>query len=142
MFKEKEEALITNQTTQYRLSWISIWIHAMACSISKMDKSIRNGLGEKQIAHDRAMLDYIMSYANYKINGWLRGLRENADASMLKAAEKALEFGETLPNSDYYIPESTPDAAALDTGKVNNQDGLQQFGGGSLFLEQTEAATH
>ena len=142
MFKEKEEALITNQTTQYRLSWISIWIHAMACSISKMDKSLRNGLDEKQIAHDRAMLDYIMSYASYKINGWLRGLRENADASMLKAAEKALEFGETLPNSDYYIPESTPDKDALGTGKVNNQDGLQQFGNGSLFLEQTETATH
>ena len=142
MFKEKEEALITNQTTQYRLSWISIWIHAMACSISKMDKSIRNGLDEKQLAHDRAMLDYIMSYANYKINGWLRGLRENADATMLKAAEKAWEFGETLPNCDYYIPESTPNDEALGTGKVNNQDGLQQFGGGSVFLEQTETATH
>ena len=142
MFKEKEEALITNQTTQYRLSWISIWIHAMACSISKMDMNIRKGVGEKQLAHDRAMLDYIMSYGTYKINGWLRALRENPDATMLKAAEKALEFGESLPNADYYIPESTPDMNARGKGKVCDQESLKQFGGGSVFIQQEETATH
>ncbi len=142
MFKEKEEALITNQTTQYRLSWISIWIHAMACSVSKMDMNIRKGVGEKQLAHDRAMLDYIMSYGTYKINGWLRALRENPDATMLKAAEKALEFGESLPNADYYIPESTPDMNARGKGKVCDQESLKQFGGGSVFIQQEETATH
>ncbi len=142
MFKEKEEALITNQTTQYRLSWISIWIHAMACSISKMDMNIRNGLDDKQLAHDRAMLDYIMSYGTYKINGWLRGLRQNPDATMLKAAEKAWEFGESLPNADYYIPESTADLEVRGKGKVCDQEGIKQFGGGSVFLQQEETATH
>ena len=62
MFKEKEEALITNQTTQYRLSWISIWIHAMACTIFKMDMNIRQGLDDKKLALDRAVVDFIMSY--------------------------------------------------------------------------------
>jgi hypothetical protein len=142
MFKEKEEALITNQTTQYRLSWISIWIHAMACSISKMDKSIRNGLDKKQLDHDRAMLDYIMDYGTYKINGWLRALRENPDATMLKAADKAWEFGESLPNADYYIPESTPDMDARGTGKVCDQESIKQFGTGSVYVEQEETATN
>jgi acyl-CoA dehydrogenase family member 9 len=142
MFKEKEEALITNQTTQYRLSWVSIWIHAMACSISKMDMNIRKGVDEKQLAHDRAMLDYIMSYGTYKINGWLRALRQNPDGTMLKAAEKAWEFGESLPNADYYIPESTDDMEVRGTGKVCDQEGIKQFGGGSVFLQQEEAATH
>jgi acyl-CoA dehydrogenase family protein 9 len=142
MFKEKEEALITNQTTQYRLSWISIWIHAMACSISKMDKSIRDGLDSKQLDHDRAMLDYIMDYGTYKINGWIRALRENPDSTMLKAADKAWEFGESLPNSDYYIPESTPDLDALGTGKVCDQESIKQFGGGSVYVQQEEAATN
>ena len=141
MFKEKEEALITNQTTQCRLSWISIWIHAIACSISKMDKAIRNGADEKQLAHDRAMLDYIMSYGVYKINGWLRALRQNPDTTMLAAAQKAWEFGETLPNEDYYIPESTPDLAARGTGKVCSQDAIKEFGSGSVYIQE-EAASH
>jgi acyl-CoA dehydrogenase family protein 9 len=141
MFKEKEEALITNQTTQCRLSWISIWIHAMACSISKMDKSVRNNVGEKQLAHDRAMLDYIMSYGVYKINGWLRGLRQNPDLTMLAAAEKAWEFGESLPNEDYYIPESTPDLSVRGTGKACEQEAIKQFGSGSVFLQE-EATSH
>ena len=107
-----------------------------------MDKTVRSGAEAKQVDHDRAMLDYIMDYGTYKINGWLRGLRENPDGTMLKAAEKTWEFGETLPNSDYYIPESTPNKDALGKGKVNDQEGIQQFGGGSLFLQQEETTTH
>ncbi|MBT4583454.1 MAG: acyl-CoA dehydrogenase [Phycisphaerae bacterium] len=141
MFKEKGEDLITNQTTQYRLSWISTWIHAIACSLSKLDRDIRRGVDEKQLAHDRAMVDFIMSYGTYKINGWLRALRQNPDATMLKAAEKAWEFGESLPNEDYYIPEKTPDLAARGTGKVCNQDALKQFGGGSIYVQE-EATSH
>jgi len=140
MFKEKAEALITNQTTQCRLSWIVIWIHAMTCSLSKLDMSIRNGVDEKQLAHDRAMVDYIMSYGNYKINGWFGALRQNTDKTMLAAAEKAWEFGETLPNSDYYIPERTPDLDARGTGKVCEQEFIKQFGEGSLYLQE-EAST-
>ena len=142
MFKEKEEALITNQTTQYRLSWVSIWIHAMACSISKMDKQIRNGVDTKQLEHDRAMLDYIMDYGTYKINGWLRALRENSDATMLKAADKAWEFGESLPNADYYIPESTPDLSVRGKGRVCDQESIKQFGSGSVYVQQEETATN
>jgi len=140
MFKEKAEALITNQTTQCRLSWVVIWIHAMTCSLSKLDMSIRNGVDEKQLAHDRAMVDYIMSYGNYKINGWFGALRQNTDKTMLAAAEKAWEFGETLPNSDYYIPERTPDLDARGTGKVCEQEFIKQFGEGSLYMQE-EAST-
>ena len=142
MFKEKEEALITNQTTQYRLSWVSIWIHAMACSISKMDKQIRNGVDTKQLEHDRVMLDYIMDYGTYKINGWLRALRENPDATMLKAADKAWEFGESLPNADYYIPESTPDLSVRGKGRVCDQESIKQFGSGSVYAQQKETASN
>jgi len=141
MFKEKGEKLIANQTTQCRLSWISIWIHAIACSLSKLDMSIRKDVGEKQLAYDRAMVDYIVSYGTYKINGWLKALRQNSDATMLKAADKAWEFGETLPNADYYIPESTPDEKVRGTGKVCNQEFIQQFGNDKLCLQE-ETASH
>jgi len=136
MFKEKEEALITNQTTQYRLSWVAIWIHAITCSLSKLDKNIRDNVGEKQLSHDRAMVDFIFAYGQYKINGWVRALRQNPDEAMLTAAEKALEFGDTLPNADYYIPESTPDLDALGAGRVCDQEYIKQFGAGSLFSQE------
>ena len=141
MFKEKEEALITNQTTQYRLSWIAVWIHAMTCSLSKLDKNIRDNVGEKQLSHDKAMVDFIFAYGQYKINGWLRALRQNPDEAMLVAAEKALEFGDTLPNDDYYIPESTPDLDARGSGKECDQEYIRQFGAGSLFAQE-KAQSH
>ena len=97
---------------------------------------IRNDVGEKQLAHDRAMLDFIMSYGVYKINGWLRALRQNPDATMLVAADKAWEFGESLPNEEYYIPESTPDLAVRGTGKVCDQDAIKQFGSGSTYIQE------
>ena len=140
MFKEKEESLITNQTTQCRLSWIAIWIHAMTCSLSKLDKNIRDGVGETQLLHDRTMVDYIFAYGTYKINGWLRALRQNPDQAMLKAAEKAMEFGDTLPNADYYIPESTPDLDVRGTGKVCEQECIKQFGGGTVFTQEKAKA--
>jgi hypothetical protein len=61
---------------------------------------------------------------------------------MLKAAEKAWEFGESLPNADYYIPESTPDMDARGTGKVCDQESIKQFGAGSLYVQQQETAAN
>ena len=141
MFKEKEESLITNQTTQCRLSWIVVWIHAMTCSLSKLDMQIRNGCDEQQLKYDKAMVDYIMAYGVLKINGWMNALRQNTDTPMLLAAEQAMEFGHTLPNADYYIPERTPDLEALGTGKVCEQEAIKQFGSGSLFIQE-KAQTH
>jgi len=136
MFKEKAEALISNQTTQCRLSWIAIWIHAMTCSLSRLDMRIKQGVSEEKLTHDRAMVDYIMAYGSYKIRGWHQALRQNSDAAMLKAADQAWSFGETLPNKDYYIPERTPDKDALGTGKKCDSGAIMQFGEGSFFTKE------
>ncbi len=136
MFKEKAEGLISNQTTQCRLSWICVWIHAMACSLSKLDMNIRSGESKGELAHDRAMVDYIMAYGEYKINGWYKALRQNTDDEMLKAADKAWDFGLTLPNEEYYIPERTPDMDVRGTGKDCDQEFIKQFGAGSLFTRE------
>jgi len=60
---------------------------------------------------------------------------------MLVAAQNAWEFGETLPNSDYYIPERTPDLDARGTGKDCDQEFIKQFGAGSLYVQE-EAKAH
>ena len=87
------------------------------------------------------MLDYIMEYGAYKIQGWMRALRQNPDKTMLHAAEEALKFSETLPNSDYYIPERTPDLTARGNGKPCDTESIAQFGNGSLYAQE-ETSTH
>jgi hypothetical protein len=63
----------------------------------------------------------------------LAALRVNTDATMLRAAAAALKRSDSFPTSDYVIPERTPDATALGRGKKIKQDGIQQFGSGSVF---------
>ena len=82
------------------------------------------------------MVDYIVAYGEYKIDGWFRALRQNTDASMLAAAEAAWSDGLKLPNDQYYIPERTPDTNARGTGKDCDQEFIHQFGSGSLFKEE------
>jgi hypothetical protein len=59
---------------------------------------------------------------------------------MLLAAQKAWEFGESLPASDYYIPEKTPDLDVRGAGKVCNQEYIKQFGEGSMYLQEETAS--
>ena len=103
--------------------------------------NIRSGKPKEELAHDRAMVDYIMSYGEYKINGWFKALRQNTDAEMLKAADKAWDFGLSLPNEDYYIPERTRALDVRGTGKDCDQEFIKQFGAGSLFSKE-KATTH
>ena len=138
MFKEKAEDLITNQTTQYRLSWTAIWIHAIACSLSKLDQTIRTSDDDTRIARERAMVDYIVAYGQYKIAGWTQALRQNPDAAMRLAGDAAWDSIADLPNADFYIPEKTPDLEVRGTGKVCDQSHIRQFGGGSTYAAPVE----
>ena len=44
-----------------------------------------------------------------------------------------------MPNSNYVIPEKTPDESALGKGRVLDQAHIQQFGAGSLFGENARS---
>jgi len=52
---------------------------------------------------------------------------------MASAADAAFEWSKGLPNSEYAIPESTPDASARGHGKQVDQGQIPQFGEGSIF---------
>jgi hypothetical protein len=131
MFKRHQEQLITRQTIQARLSWSVVWIHAMTCSLAKLDQSIREGLDGPSLEHDLAVVRHIFGLGGEEIDNHLRSLRTNTDRTMLTAASAALKRGESLPNSDYVLPEKTPDLAARGTGRVPDQTHIQQFGSGS-----------
>jgi acyl-CoA dehydrogenase family member 9 len=131
MFKEHEEKLITRQMIQYRLSNSAIWIHAMACSLSRLDKAIRDGLDGPALDHDLAIVKHVFALGGEEIDNCLRALRRNTDRTMLTAAAAAMKRAESLPNSDYVLPEKTPDLSARGKGRKPDQTHIQQFGSGS-----------
>ena len=131
MFKVHEEKLITRQMIQARLSWSVIWLHAMSCCLSRMDKDLREGMDGQQFVHDWAIVNHVFAIGGEEIDNNLRALRTNADRTMRDAAEVAFKRSDTLPNSDYFIPEKTPDTKALGSGRKVDTVNIPQFGSGS-----------
>lgn len=131
MFKEHEEQLITRQMVQYRLSMSAIWIHAMVCSLSKLDRDLREGLDGAALDHDLAIVRQVLALGGKEIDNCLRDLRQNSDEAMRQAAAAASKRVESLPNSDYVMPERTPDLSARGKGRKSDQTHIQQFGSGS-----------
>jgi acyl-CoA dehydrogenase family member 9 len=131
MFKEHEEKLITRQMIQARLSWSVIWIYTAICAMSRLDKAMRNGLEGEALEHDLAIVEHIVAMSCEQVDDNLRRLRENIDATMLKAAKAALLRIDSLPTSDYFIPEKTPDESVRGKGRQHDQTHIPQFGSGS-----------
>lgn len=131
MFKTHEEKLITKQMIQYRLSNAAVWLHAMTCSLSRLDKSIRDGAEGQQLDHDLAVVWHLFALGGEEIETSLRALRHNVDGTMIAAAQAALKRSDGLPNSEYVLPERTPDLKARGTGRMFDQTHIPQFGSGS-----------
>jgi alkylation response protein AidB-like acyl-CoA dehydrogenase len=140
-FKENEEKLITRQMVQRRLSICAMWIHAMSCSVSKLDCDLRKGMDAERFDEDLKLVEHVFGLAGQEIDTAIRTLRNNADGTMRAAAQVAMKQIDRLPNSDYSIPESTLDEAAKGTGRELDQTGIQQFGSGTLYdLERVPGA--
>jgi len=136
MFKEWEDKLVTEQTIQARLSMCAIYIHAMTCSLAKLDSHIRNGLSGEKLAYEMSVVEHLCSMFGLAIEEEVRALRTNADVSMKRAAEAVLKHIDSLPNIDFAIPERTMDMKARGTGaKLNpvNEEAIPHFGAGSVF---------
>jgi alkylation response protein AidB-like acyl-CoA dehydrogenase len=131
MFKEHEEKLITAQMIQQRLSMAVVWIHAMTCSLSRLDLSMRKGLDGAALEHDLAVVNHVFALGGEEIDTALRDLWKNTDDSMRKAAAVALRRADALPNAEYSIPERTPDLKARGLGRKPDQTNIPQFGSGT-----------
>ncbi len=131
MLRVHQEQVITRQLIQKRLSWCVMWIHAMACSLSRLDQAIRAGVNGTQLAGDKKIVEHICLMGAEEIEDAIRKLRRNTDPSM-RAAYAAVKLQlETLPDSDYVIPEKTPVEAARGKGRKPDQTHVPQFGAGS-----------
>ena len=131
MLKDHEEKLITRQMIQARLSTAAVWIHAMTCSLSRLDHAIRRGLAGEPLEEQLKLVEHICELAGVEIDLALQALRKNTDETMRSAAAVAMKQVDRLPNSEFVIPEATPDQSARGTGAQPDQTHIRQFGSGS-----------
>lgn len=136
MFKEHEESLITNQLVQKRLSLAALWLHAMTCSLSRLDANIRKGLDGNALEHELAVVRHLCAHGNAAFAAELRALRANHDDTARTAGKSILEWIDGFSNDGYVLPEKSPvaDARGRDGhGFHADQEQIQQFGSGSVF---------
>ncbi len=138
MFKTHREQLITRQMIQYRLSWCVLWIYAMACSLARLDKSIRDRVNGEQLEQEMKTVEHVCEIAQREFRSSIQDLRQNTDRTMRRCAEAAMMQMDSLPNSDYAIPEGTPDESAAGTGRVPDQTHIPQFGSGSIVASSSD----
>ncbi|MEM8834506.1 MAG: acyl-CoA dehydrogenase family protein [Planctomycetota bacterium] len=125
--KREEEKIIERQVVQARIADVAIYLHAMLCTISRLDKQIKGGEEGPEFERDRAAALHFLNIAELWIRERWTSLRDNADASMRIAAAKAVEHNNTLANDRFVIPESSP--VAKGTGRTLKQDAIKQFPG-------------
>jgi alkylation response protein AidB-like acyl-CoA dehydrogenase len=133
MFKEHEESLVGNQFIQARLSKCALWIHAMVCTLSKLDRRIREGISGAELDHEMHVVSHFCTMANAEIESETRGLRWNYDRSVRTTADSVLKWAATLPNNRYSIPERTPVDGARGSGRCVASPHIPDFGSGSVF---------
>ncbi|MFN7022600.1 MAG: acyl-CoA dehydrogenase family protein, partial [Phycisphaerales bacterium] len=128
--KKWDVRMLERQAVQARLADAAILMHAWACTLARLDADLRahkpNG---KDLEHerDKAAAVHFFDLAELEIMERFRACFENGDESMLKAADAAMRFTDSLPNSQFVIPERSPNAKG--TGKAVRQEGIKQFPG-------------
>ncbi|MBL8887355.1 MAG: acyl-CoA dehydrogenase, partial [Phycisphaerales bacterium] len=125
--KRYEEAIVHRQCVQARLADNAMWLHAFACTLSKLDQDLRRGGDGAEFDRDKAAALHFFDLAETFFYANIRELVDNADDSMLKAAAAAIKHSDAMPNSEFSIPERSPTAKG--TGRTVKQDGIKQFPG-------------
>ncbi len=137
--KRYDVKMLDRQAVQARVADVATYLHAYACTLSKLDRDLvahaGNGASDLEFQRDKAAALHFLDIAEVEIHARFREMYENADESMLKAADVALAHNATLPNADFIIPERSP--VAKGTGRTPSQDGIKQFPG-----DRVAAATH
>jgi hypothetical protein len=139
MLKIHREAMITRQMLQARLSWAVMWIHAVVCTLSRVDHSIRTGTNGESLAEEMRIVEHVCDIADHEIRSAIRELYANTDQTMLACADVAARQVASLPDSNYVIPEKTPDESGLGQGRVPDQTHIPQFGHGSTVNMSNQA---
>ncbi len=125
--KDNQAAILDRQVVQARVADNAIYIHAMLCTLSRLDRQIRAGEEGAEFDRDRTAAIHFLDMAEVWIRENWRALRDNADESMRTAAAAAIAHNDAMPNNLFSIPERSPTAKG--TGRVLDQNGIKQFPG-------------
>jgi alkylation response protein AidB-like acyl-CoA dehydrogenase len=135
--KRYKEDIITRQSVQARVADSAIWLHAWACTLSKLDHDLKqaNGLGsDAEFERNKAAAFHFFELAECGVHTCFRELYENPDDTMLKASSAAMKYTATLPNNEFSIPEKSP--VAQGAGRIRKQEGIKQFPGDSEAVQR------
>jgi alkylation response protein AidB-like acyl-CoA dehydrogenase len=121
------EEIITRQMVQARVADNAIYLFALAASLSKMDHLIRSGASGVEFDMQETAFRHAFDLFELRIQNSIAELTDNADDSMFDAAAMARRYNDSLPNSDFYIHETSPIAAG--TGKKVQTESIKQFPG-------------
>ena len=94
---------------------------------------MKEGVEGKAKALELATVNHVFALGRKRIMDNLRELRTNTDDTMRELANELDSFVDTLPNSDYFIPERTPVESVRGTGKQPDNDAIQQFGEDTVY---------
>jgi acyl-CoA dehydrogenase family protein 9 len=125
-FKLKEKVVVRG-AYHARFSDVAMWLHGMACTLSKLDRQIGQKAGGPAWERDRAAGLHFLDMAEKEIQQAWTAMYSNPDETMLEAAKAALAYSATLPNAKYVLPEKSPVAAGQ--GKSVNKESVKQFPG-------------
>ena len=121
------EDIVKRQAVQARLADNAVYIFALSSAMSKMDFQIRSGEYGTAFERDRTALAHLFDLFEIEFYKNIGEIRDNADESMRLAAEAARRHNDTLSNSDFVIPESSP--VAKGSGRTLNEEHIKQFPG-------------
>jgi len=131
MSRRYDVKVLDRQAVQARIADIAMMLHGFACTLSKLDRDIQahagNGVTDLEFQRDKCAALHFFDLAEVEMHDRFRNLYENADDSMLLAADAALKHNDSLPNDQFIIPERSP--IAKGTGRKTKQDGIKQFPG-------------
>jgi hypothetical protein len=132
--------IISYQAVQGRVADSAIYLHGIACVLSRLDRQLHAGESGPRFERDRLAALHFIDLAEHEIRQRFHALFDNDDDTMRSAAKAALDYSETQPNNRYVIPERSPNARG--TGRVNKQDGIKQFPGDGSTPDHDEGAEH
>ena len=131
--KMHEEKIVERQSVQAPIADNAIYLHAMACVLSKLDAQVRAGEDGPEFERDRAAALHFLDLADLWIRENWRLLRRNALRTMRTAADAAIGHNDALPNDRFVVPERSPVAAG--TGRSPRQDAIKQFPGDGVHAD-------
>lgn len=132
MSKRYDVKLLERQAVQARHANVALFLHAMLCTLARLDSENKqhggNGAGDLEFQRDKAAAMHFFDLAELEIHENFRAMDENADDTMLKAADAALAHNDTLAPGQFVIPEKSP-TPLRGRGREKKQTAIKQFPG-------------